>query len=405
MVIHKKSLAITLVIIMLIADIVFNNQILFLGYIDEIIGIIGVLYFVIQGVLCKINNVNKKIITLIILICLLGLLGNVIYGISGNVFAIFSDVLKVIKVLFTFMFVSTYLNSIDAKRVAHTFENVSKLFLILSTIVGIVSLFIDLGMGSEVRFGIKSFKFIFPYVHVFAIMCLCALLMIAINEHNDKRKIYRYTVLTILCEILTTKGPSLIWCVMILFLYVYYVHNRKIKFWVIVALGIVSILMGGYQITNYFLNETAPRALLLRYGIVTANRFFPLGSGFATYGSEMANRYYYSPLYYEYGFNSVWGLTASQGHFLNDNYWPMLMAQTGYIGAILMLIIYFTIFRQAQEICENRIIKSTFVSSYIYIILHSLGSASITSAEGTLLFFTFGVVLAACHKKIISESE
>ena len=113
--------------------------------------------------------------------------------------------------------------------------------------------------------------------------------------------------------------------------------------WVYVVLLLFCIIFGQFQIQNYFLNDTAPRLVLFNYGLKTALAYFPLGSGFATYGSPVAASYY-SPLYQLYGFNNKYGMSKTDTSFLNDNYWPTIIGQFGFLGLIIALIIFVNFF-------------------------------------------------------------
>ena len=70
--------------------------------------------------------------------------------------------------------------------------------------------------------------------------------------------------------------------------------------------------------------------------LTIAGQLFPLGSGFATFGTYMSGEYY-SPLYYEYGLNTVWGLWPSNPTFVSDSFWPAILAQFGFIGLVVLV--------------------------------------------------------------------
>ncbi len=392
--IYKKTLLVVIMIMVLFVELIFSEMIPFLKYADEIIAIIAILSIVLW-LLQKRRNIEKEYGKMLLAICgvvFIGFSGNVINKVCPSYFAAAVDCLGTIKVFVAFVFVYSYLRSVEAKQTATILYKPAKSFLWIAAFFGVVSMFLDIGMGGETRFGLRAYSFVFGHGHVLAIASICALAVIASTETIQK-KLYFYTILTCACQLLTVKGPSIIWSVMIFVMFRYYVHNKKIKPWLIGFMVVVGIIVGDYQITNYFMNATAPRTLLLKYGIETANRYFPLGAGFATYGSDMA-KVYYSKLYYEYGFSNIRGMGKTNGMYLNDNYWPMAMGQFGYFGGLLLLYSYYLFFRNMQKKCSDRKIRAILITNFIYIMVHSLGSASLTSAEGTFLFVIFGVVLA-----------
>jgi hypothetical protein len=107
--------------------------------------------------------------------------------------------------------------------------------------------------------------------------------------------------------------------------------------------------------------EKVARDVLYKTGFKIANQYFPLGSGFATYGGWIA-RSYYSPLYLKYGFTKVWGLQKiGNSEFLNDTFWPYIYGQFGFIGCIL----YFWILLILMKVSYN--IFRTTTSPYVRI--------------------------------------
>lgn len=392
--IYKKTLFVIIIVMVLFVELIFSRMVPFLKYADEVTAIISIMSLAvwILSYKGKVEKEYKKILLVICIVAAFGFAGNIINSVARSYFAAAVDCLGMVKVFVCVIFVYTYLSENEAKQVVALLYKPAKLFLWVAVIFGVASIFTDIGMGGEVRYGLRAYSFIFGHAHILAITSISALAIIASNEITQK-KLYFYTILTCVCQLLTTKGPSIVWSIMIFFMFKYYVHNRKIKLWLIILIAAVGILAGGYQITNYFMNASAPRALLLKYGIETARRYFPLGAGFATYGSDMA-KVYYSKLYYQYGFNNIWGMGEYDGMFLNDNYWPMAMGQFGFIGTIFLLYACYLFFHNAQGKCSDRRVRAIMITNIMYVMAHSLGSALLTSMEGTFLFVIFGVALA-----------
>jgi len=87
---------------------------------------------------------------------------------------------------------------------------------------------------------------------------------------------------------------------------------------------------------EYFVNpEGSARTVLYKTGLELSVSNFPGGVGFSRYGTFVAGSSY-SPLYYDLGFPSVWGLQPD-GRFLTDTYWPGIFAETGILGAAALI--------------------------------------------------------------------
>jgi hypothetical protein len=91
------------------------------------------------------------------------------------------------------------------------------------------------------------------------------------------------------------------------------------------------------QVSLYTSSETTARAKLYIASTQIALDDFPLGAGFgrfATYGSRL----YYSPIYQQYGLNTVYGLSPKYPSYIDDTSWPGVIGETGYGGLAIYLI-------------------------------------------------------------------
>ena len=81
--------------------------------------------------------------------------------------------------------------------------------------------------------------------------------------------------------------------------------------------------------------EGSARNILTRDSLLLANQHFPMGTGFGSYGSSMAAQFY-SRLYINLGYYryTAQGMSEENGDFLSDTFWPIVIAQTGWIGTV-----------------------------------------------------------------------
>ena len=109
----------------------------------------------------------------------------------------------------------------------------------------------------------------------------------------------------------------------------------------VVALLLGSVLLAsGYyfekgviekQVDTYTSNENTARSRLYRTGEQIAATNFPIGAGFGRFASY-PSRTTYSPVYYEYRLNDVYGLSPEYPAFIDDTSWPSVIGETGYGG-------------------------------------------------------------------------
>lgn len=87
-----------------------------------------------------------------------------------------------------------------------------------------------------------------------------------------------------------------------------------------------------------FQAATHPRAQLYESAMDIARTYFPLGSGLGTYGGVGASKYDLS-LFYQLGFAHNWWWADREAYLL-DTYWPNSLAESGFVGALLLLLHY-----------------------------------------------------------------
>lgn len=80
-------------------------------------------------------------------------------------------------------------------------------------------------------------------------------------------------------------------------------------------------------------SDASARANLLSTATQISSDYFPLGSGFGTFGSE-ASRAIYSPLWQEYGLSNTWGFQRGAALFATDASWATVLAESGLVGAL-----------------------------------------------------------------------
>ena len=395
--IRKKAVFPLFIILYLLISEIFMSQINFLQYTDEICAIIFAVYIFI-GTLTRSfywSKEKKKIVFSCIIILFIGLVSNLYSGVQKNKIAIILDIVSNFKLIICSLGISFMVNKDTAKYVLYKLKKPAKVFLLIGFMCGIISIFSDIGMRGQYRYGIWGYNFIYGYAHIYSITILFWIIVISVTSKSNK-EFYRYLFLAIIPMILTTKGPSIIWAASIVVVLYYIKRHEKIKLGLIIILSIFSIGLGGYQIQNYFMKSNVPRAVFYRYSFKTANHFLPFGSGYASFGSDMAAKYY-SNLYNEYGFNSMYGMTQMDGSFLRDNYWPMILGQFGWIGLIIMLYILYQFFSIIQHSNINNMRKAIIFSAVFYTVLHSVGSSTFATSAAVTLYI--GIVLAIKAEK------
>ena len=234
-----------------------------------------------------------------------------------------------------------------SERLSALFEIEAKILLVTMTVLGIGKLFFDFGMRLEARFGIRaSFTFVFdhPTYLVFCATGLTAFLM----KNRECNKPFIVMGMFVVLLALRSKGFVFVGVCLLLF-WTFGKSNRLSVVHIALRLAVV-VLIGVDQYINYYQSAGYARGELARQAIAVANDYFPLGTGFATYGSAVTARIdNYSPLYYMYGLSAVWGLAPGAALFLSDTFWPTVLAQFGYFGLIAFAALLIAVFAMCNK--------------------------------------------------------
>lgn len=394
------AFAIALIPFALMAEMKFGWTVF--AYVDEIICILCVLYYV----YFFLTNIRFKVYELAFVVILLGL---TLLGFAGNIqskiindwFPVIVDAICLLKIFLPFLVCMKIASRDKDMLIVKYLEPIAKALIGFGAIFGIISQFADLGMTDpQRRYGIAPFYFIFQnegrYGYIIAI-CLAVILIV----EKDIRKQLIYNALAIFNMILTTKGVVYIVIVCYIVLAIMWKRRSKLSVTNIAVLSIAGIAASTLQINTYLKDFESPRVRLIRYGFVTANKY-PFGSGFATYGSDMAMKNY-SKLYDMYGFENYYGLSREVGNCLNDCYLGMVVGQFGYLGALLYIALIVMCFIPINKITFNNKIKALCFAIFIGIIVSSIGTAIIKSSIGVMIFAFLGLVCG--YSQHISKPE
>ncbi|MBC1499781.1 hypothetical protein HB943_04130 [Listeria weihenstephanensis] len=213
------------------------------------------------------------------------------------------------------------------------------------TIVGMTSYVVNLVFPImekfDVRFGIATYSYGFGHPAPFSmVVILLAAMMVFFSFFEQKRLPYVYLMLNML--LILTAGRStaigIYLCFFLLLWILPYIKRPPIVAFMV--LGAFLVWFSWDRIMNQFgADNTEARGLLLRTSVEIAKEHSPFGAGLGMFGSH-ASRLVYSPLYNDYHLSHVWGLTAFNPAFITDSYWAMIIGETGFLGAILLLLLF-----------------------------------------------------------------
>ena len=394
--VRRRSLPLILVIVL------FPISKMITDYSDEMLAVVSILYLVYSFACGKVERNEKRVILLLLAVALLGLVSNVFSGIKREFFVIAVDVLEYLKAITIFMAARVFYRGKDFRRLAKEIMPIAKAVMIIAFACALLSQVTDIGMtihslDGKVHpvHGIKPFGFVFlNAIQTYYLLAGCCLFIAAGEPCAWLRLLY--VAMFLLTNVLT--GATLVWGgdLLLLVLYVYYTKHSKIRIGIILVLFAALVLVAFTAISEYLFNTRAPRYVLLYYGFYTAVQYFPLGSGFSTYGGEMAARYY-SPLYWQYGFNERYGLShTGYGGILNDDYIAMIAAQFGLFAFALWCFMYYRVFKLLDLKKVSKRVKPVLISVFGVFVCSMTISSSSNTWMGIWMYALLGLCSVGC---------
>lgn len=368
------------------------------SYVDEMAVIILIIWALFAKQRHKVGTREKIALGALGGLCFLGLAGNLLFGYQGSPFAVAVDLFTCVKLFAAFLAARVVLQGRPGCLAA--FLLVGKAFLVAASfglllhVIGVV----QLGSG-RIMFGIPCYQFLFSHPTNLAAYCVG----FAAIMFTDEKPQTGWIVLTCILLVSTQRAKAAAMAFIILFFLVYGIvkhDDRKPSKSVFVFLAIGAVIIGADQIQSYFLTPTAARSLLAQCGLGIAFQSFPLGSGFATFATYMSG-VYYSPLYYEYGLNIIWGLSPAYPAFIADTFWPAVVAQFGLVGLAAFVVLLGSIFGSISSDCRKRGIRfAAYGTIPLYLIILSTSDASFFNFYSPFYALILGAIVSKGEFKI-----
>ena len=376
-----------------------------LKYIDEIVTIFSLGYIVAMVLRKKADKKLIGIMGIMMFMVFLGILGNCFNKIQSNSIAVLLDIESMFKsfiCFIAFFMIFKNMKKEDKEQIINWLTIICKITVAVGCILAIVNLFYDINMYTDMSYGLRSFHFIFRRVGNFNNFCVRSLLILTLSLYTNRDNKYKwkdliFIVMNIVLLISTLRTRAFASAIIYCFGYFYFIKcNRvRIKITHIIPILIIIVCIAIPKINYFFNSSPKARGVLLSYGIKTAVDYFPLGSGFATYGTSTSQKYD-SELYQKYNFDNYFGLSKENGDFMTDNYWPAIMGELGFIGALAMLtmliMIFIMIMKNTQE---NNVLRFGSIFVYITLLIASLVSSSFFSGMGltAMILIAFTITL------------
>ena len=255
--------------------------------------------------------------------------------------------------------------------------------------------------STDTRGPFRAVKLFYSVQTVLVSVCvfLSAIYLWYYDEKKDRTLLPLGMLSVMMFCTLRVKSMGVIAAVLLIYLFV--LRGMKftgLKRWMKIGL-LVFLLFAvaaiGYQIINYYvlMGVGSARAMLTLASPFVAWDHFPLGSGWATFGSAFSADPY-SPVYGMYRMAGIWGLSADYSAFVSDTYWPMVLGQTGFFG-FAGLLLALTVF--VKKVLKMKDMRASFASGLLVLaqlLISSTSESALVNPLAVPMAFWLGLLLA-----------
>lgn len=362
-------------------------------YLDEITSLIIFITTVITIVSRARNgeHASRGIIVVVILLAsalVIGVSSNALSGVMVNTSAVLIDIFTFCKLPLAIMCCAimpkTKGRHSSLWRILVLEAQILIIIMALCAVINILSYGHMLDMSAGFRYGIASFKFVFYHPEVVNIFVVGLIAILLIDSPTGHRLELILALLVMYATLRTKAMGFALAAGMILFT----ARNGKITIWHI-AFGLAAaVFIASDQLSNYYENGDSARSMLTVNGLSVANSFFPFGSGFATFGSAVtASVDNYSPLYYQFGYDTYFGLSPLNPHFISDTFWPTVAAQLGFIGAVCYTLAIVMIFKLTYDRFKKKNRGIVVIIIAIYLGISTTASSAMFAPQWVYVVF------------------
>ena len=377
------------------------------NYIDELLLFIFLLTAVVKicvggTVLDGWNRYDLALAVVLVLFLLSGIVSSLLNGGASSSVAVGKDIVLCGKFFAAFLCGKLLFLTADREKI---FDRLRKMTRVLVTVIflcGILSLFVNIGMGDQVRYGLRSYQFLFTH-YMFLVYAEAVMTAVLCTGKEEDNRIYIGMALATM--LLTLRTKAVVFCVIFLLFLVMEKLGKEIRLRYYVLAGCAGVFAAWGKITEYLSWGFAynMRNGLYMAGARLAAEHFPFGAGFASFGSNLS--YQYNPqIYYDLGLGSFQGFETGTP-VLSDVFWPYIYGEFGVAGFLLyagMLILLF--FSLREELGESPELMRGANCIFAYLLMASMSEAVFTNSTGVCCALLLGVYYRRTCRESIEPS-
>ncbi|NSM83096.1 hypothetical protein HRD78_12390 [Enterococcus faecalis] len=340
------------------------------------------------------DKYTRYMMLLLLFFLMLGFMSTLLYRIQQQKITIIKDIVLFTKFFICYAGGQFLFYELDLNPALKIIQKINKVSIVIIFCFSLLSLVTNIGMGSMVRYGIRSYQFLFP--HYTYLVYAVVIILVCLTMESKKNYMYKSMALVIL--LLTLRSKAFIFVGFYLLIMIFWKYLKEIKLsYIVVSLGVTAILVQGKVAEYLSWGIYNLRTGLYIVTVKIANDYFPLGTGFGSYGTNLSKENF-SPVYVKYELIYSQGFRRGTGDFpISDVFWPSILGQWGYFGSIcyvlMLVLVYCSMRYQTRCLDQNVYLAGLFL--FIYLIIASSAEAIFTNETGVYI----AVILSMYFRK------
>ena len=326
------------------------------------------------------NRYDLALAFFLILLLLTGTASSLLYGGETYVTAVLKDVILCSKFFAAYLCGKLLFLTADRVEIFRRLRKITKILVAVIFACGVLSLFINIGMGDQIRYGLRSYRFLFTH-YMFLVYAEAVMTAVLCTGKDEDNRIW--IAMSLGTMLLTFRTKAVVFCMIFLLFFLFERFGKTIKLRYYVLAGAAGLAVSWGKISEYL---SWGFTYNMRNGLYMAGaklmaECFPFGSGFGSFGSNLS--YEYNPqIYYDLGLSGFQGF-ENGAPVISDVFWPYICGEFGAIGLILyagMLALLF--FSLREELKDSPELMRGANCIFAYLLVASVAEAVFTNSTG-----------------------
>lgn len=408
--VSKYNLFMQIIYVVLLFQIALQNSSigiisLVFNYADDAIAAMCIVYVLMKLISGKkLEKNDLKILKVYIFFAIFGFLGAIIFRIQV-IKAVLIDFFVCSKFIFGYLAARLYCDRFKNPYLRKSLSSITKFITIVLFILALNDEFLTPVYSIfDYRYFGKSIMLMYPHPTYLASACIVMILVLSAT--NKKNENIKYLIMLTIIILFTFRVKAIAFVAIYWGLYILrYMLNVNNKLVYGGASCFLAFFVGYDQFLSYFSASTwSARSVLFTDALALAKQYFPFGTGFGTFGTNMSV-VYYSSIYNTLGYNKINGMSKETAAYLNDGFWQATLAQFGFIGCVLFIYIIYLFFKVSiKNISRVAPLRQiSIISLNIYLVIASLGELAYFAPYAITYFLVLGAILD--ENRIITLSK